>query len=563
MKDIYHKFLTQKHILILMLILFIALSLRLWGINFGLPHLYHTDEPKEVVRALQLGAGSFNFSRIGKGGYFYLLFFEYAVYFLILKISGAVTTGADFARLYFTDPSGFYLIGRITTALIGVLNVFVLYLLGKKVYGARAGMLGAIFLAVNFLHVQSSHYVTVDVPMTCFVTITLLFAIQMVRTGKLLYYALGFFFASCAIITKIPAAVVLVSLLIAHFFVAKKDEKWIKEFFFSKNLIIVLFVFVIILIIGNPGILLNYKYITNFVLITFFGKSRELVEGAALISREPVNQWLYYFAALKESMGLPLLVISAVGLGFGLYKHDKEDVILISFCLIYFFLLCISTDTKHVYARYIIPILPILALMSARLIDDVIQRPIFKKRRYLSIILICAVLVQPLFNIVSENYFISHKDTRTSAKEWIEKYIPENSTILIEGSRTFVSALTAPLKNSEENIMKNMLFYKANESTKAKYLEWYLKFLNGKTYDLVTIGDHEIVKGLDYYKRQGVEYIVWRPEDPNIQRSANYKRLAEQLYGDQDIVLIKKIEGNKFNKPGPTIEIYHVQSNFG
>ena len=37
-----------------------AVVLRVWGINFGLPNLYHPDEWRIVARALSFGTGSFH-----------------------------------------------------------------------------------------------------------------------------------------------------------------------------------------------------------------------------------------------------------------------------------------------------------------------------------------------------------------------------------------------------------------------------------------------------------------------------------------------------------------------
>ena len=59
---------------ILVAIMLLAFGLRIWGIWFGLPYIFHNDEGNEVLRALQLGSGQFNFQRIDKGLYFYFLF---------------------------------------------------------------------------------------------------------------------------------------------------------------------------------------------------------------------------------------------------------------------------------------------------------------------------------------------------------------------------------------------------------------------------------------------------------------------------------------------------------
>ncbi|MBK8973382.1 MAG: hypothetical protein IPM37_19225, partial [Hahellaceae bacterium] len=73
-------------LMLLCAIILLGFGLRVWGINFGLPFLYHADEGFEVNRALQLANGSFDFSRVAKGGYFYLLFAEFGFLFVFLKI---------------------------------------------------------------------------------------------------------------------------------------------------------------------------------------------------------------------------------------------------------------------------------------------------------------------------------------------------------------------------------------------------------------------------------------------------------------------------------------------
>ena len=77
-----------------------ALLIRLWGVWYGLPFTYYNDEYHEVMRALQLGTGSFNFNRNGKGGLYLVLFIEYGFYFVILKLAGVVGTAQEFGKLF-------------------------------------------------------------------------------------------------------------------------------------------------------------------------------------------------------------------------------------------------------------------------------------------------------------------------------------------------------------------------------------------------------------------------------------------------------------------------------
>ena len=162
------------------IILLVAFALRVWGIWFGLPYVFHNDEGNEVLRALQLGTGQFNFQRIDKGVYFYLLFIEYGVLFVILNILGIVNSASEFGEYFIRDPSAFYLIGRVTTVVIGTATVFLVYKIGRLAYSTTTALFAAGALAINVLHAKLSHFVTVDVPLAFFTTAALFFAVRMI-----------------------------------------------------------------------------------------------------------------------------------------------------------------------------------------------------------------------------------------------------------------------------------------------------------------------------------------------------------------------------------------------
>ncbi len=69
----------------------------------------------------------------------------------------------------------FFVVGRITTALLSVLTVLLVYLLGHTFWGRREGLLGegllgAALLALSVTHIQLSHFMTVDIALTAFGT---------------------------------------------------------------------------------------------------------------------------------------------------------------------------------------------------------------------------------------------------------------------------------------------------------------------------------------------------------------------------------------------------------
>jgi 4-amino-4-deoxy-L-arabinose transferase-like glycosyltransferase len=200
----------------LWLIVSLALLVRLWGTSYGLPFSYWSDEYHEVMRALELGTGGFNFERFSKGGFYFLLFFEYGLYFVFLKLAGVVATAEDFAEKFVRDPSAFYLMGRVTAALIGGITVASVFCLARRAYSMSAGLLAALFLAVNVLHIDLSRKIGVDVPMTMLATLALYFGLRIATDGRRSDYLLAALCAALAATTKATGVLLLLPLLVAH-----------------------------------------------------------------------------------------------------------------------------------------------------------------------------------------------------------------------------------------------------------------------------------------------------------------------------------------------------------
>ncbi|MEO6062480.1 MAG: glycosyltransferase family 39 protein, partial [Thermoflexales bacterium] len=164
------------------MILVVAAGLRLRGIEFGLPYAYHADEPYYVSAALNLGAGI-----IGKQpyptGFSNLLLVEYAAYFLSGWATGAFSSVRQFEAAYRNDPSVFLRLGRLTSAVFGVLTVICVYAIGRAFRGRLVGLGAALFVATAYLLVRDSHFGVPDIAVTFWVSVAVLANIVALRNG--------------------------------------------------------------------------------------------------------------------------------------------------------------------------------------------------------------------------------------------------------------------------------------------------------------------------------------------------------------------------------------------
>ena len=146
-------FFKKEHLLIYF-ILTAGFLVRVIGINFGLPDLYHADEPLLVNQALVFGSGDFNPHYFKTPSFLrYLLFGTFCLYYVAELLLGHVKGVSDFEDLFLTDPSSFYILGRLAFgAFLGALSIFLFYQLLKRFFSNNHAVLSGLFFAFNFLH---------------------------------------------------------------------------------------------------------------------------------------------------------------------------------------------------------------------------------------------------------------------------------------------------------------------------------------------------------------------------------------------------------------------------
>ena len=541
-------------------ILLVSVCLRLWGIWFGLPFLFHNDEGNEVLRALRLGSGSFDFERISKGGYFYVLFIEYGFLFVILKIVGVVESANDFGVYFIREPAAFYLIGRATTAVIGTFAVYIVYRIGKLAYSPVAALCAATLLAVNILHAQLSHYITVDVPMACLATGALYFSVKIIDRGHAKDYLWAAVLAALAASTKISAVLLLLPLVLAHFFHIHNDSGGWRKYFLKPSLLQAAAIYVVTYVILSPGILVNFGPLMSHVFSIFGADSGisnlpdNVPDSESLAAR--TNLFTFYLVKIIDSMTLPVFILCAIGSLYALRTRRQVDIVLLTFGLSIYVVMSLSSDKQLFFPRYILPLIPIMTLFGGRLLDTILSKVPMTWRRHTSILVLLVLSASPAYQIALNNYISVQKDTRVFAKEWFDTHVQDGDKVLIEGSPGTLYEGTVPLRYSPAILKSVIRYHSDSDPAKAKYFRMALKAVNGKTFDLVGVRADEL-QTLEKYKDMGIQYFVLRPENyVNSRLRTHWAELVQELREDSNTVLVQRFDPVQNITPGPTIEIY-------
>jgi 4-amino-4-deoxy-L-arabinose transferase-like glycosyltransferase len=252
-------------------VLLLGAIVRLWGINFGLPHTEcRPDETALVSRSIQFFSGDFNpHFFVYPTLYMYVLFGVYLVYYVFGQMLGVYQSPDDLMREFVLDPSHLYLLDRLLSAGFGVATIAVVYLLVQRVYGFWAGAIAALFLSVAPLHVRDSHFGVTDVSQA-FLIVTAVFFICCLegeRKGWKNYLWAGIF-SGLALSTKYTSLPLVGAFLVAHSLgVMAERDGWKQKMIDHRRLIFGVQLGLILLgmILIGGAIVLTPDFVTQYL----------------------------------------------------------------------------------------------------------------------------------------------------------------------------------------------------------------------------------------------------------------------------------------------------------
>ena len=396
-------------------VLALALALRLWGITWGLPSAthyfsYHPDETVVLIKSslvMNVFAG-----RLLPHFYDYGSLQLYLVCFAntLAALFGAVDiVPKNFAEWY-PQWAKMYLIGRFLTVGMGVGTVWVTYTLGATLWGRRAGLVAALILAVTPLHAQQSHFLTVDVPATFWVMLSLLWSVRLATNAPkpLRAALLAGLFAGFAAATKYNMALAVLPLLTACFLTSSPSR-------FGRVAACCGVAFIssaLAFFAACPGSLLETKTFLKDVRF----EAVHVQNRDDPTFRDTGNGFVYHITHnLDAGLGLPLLLLALSAVGYAIYRRQRGDGLLAAFALPYYVLISLAAVR---YARYTIPLLPILALWMGRMLADGSRLP----RPMLRRVALSAAAVGFFATSVNTLLLVSAMagvDTRDQALSWL------------------------------------------------------------------------------------------------------------------------------------------------
>jgi len=399
-----------------LLIALFALLLRLHQIDWGLPDWF--EEAVSVKRAWGMwtwGEDGFDFNPhffIYPSLYFYL---QFAVQAIVRATGWALRiypTADSFHAAYYLNSDLFLLAGRTLTALLGSATVWIAFSIGRRLAGMPAAILGALFLALNAVHLEKCRFVEVDVAMTFFAALSFLFLVKYLDDGRHRNVFLAAGAIGLAAATKYPGAILLINIPVA--LLLRRDRSFIRIVVMSGLVAVLLFV------IAAPYVLLDFETFRNdFAGQTYhmkmghFGREAEGLGGA----------WRHFTAGF----GAPLFLLAFAGAIAAFVAREKERL-LVPFPMLLFALLAVSRMQDP---HYPLPAIPPIALLGAIGLTRLLPTALPARKLVLGAAAIL-LLWPPGGKILDLHEKLAAPDTRRLARIWIESNIEPGALIVAE-----------------------------------------------------------------------------------------------------------------------------------
>lgn len=397
----------------------LALALRLWNIDFGLPDWYHPDEPLKARIVADMAAGDLD------PQYFYHP--SFILYAAALAHRAWRSAGGE------ADERSAAVAGRTVVALLGAATVPLIYLLGRRLGGPAAGLLAALLLTLAPLHVVCSHYLKEDVPLAFWAVAAFLACLRVAERGRKRDYLVAGFVAGLGAGTKYPGL-----LLVGLIWLAHREQRLVPrvatEAAPAGHLRLAIAA-------SGLGFLLTTPYALVRLPTFLLGLGHaggNFFTGMAGIAVSPLDHlWTFHLRhSIVPGLGAIATVLAVVQLGRAFRVRTATFHLLTAVVFTFYTVFEISPYKPPPNSdRHVVPLLPFLAVLTALL---AVQARSFAARRLgrsgdLTVFGIALLIVaEPGLESV-RLVRAMQDDTRAAARQWLLDHACGNKRILLEG----------------------------------------------------------------------------------------------------------------------------------
>lgn len=521
---------NKAGLVFILFLFFTGTFLRLYNINFGLPHSFYADEPEVAELAIKY---TYEFRDIFFNGNYYKLipisfvYGTFPTYFYTIttiifsKVMGMLSIGFEKMDLYIYMR----VINAFLSLGVAIFTALLYYKMSKK-HLWKGTILTLALVLLNWKFIVHAHYVNNDLFQTFFLLLSYLTAYKYLETKTDTKWTVltGIMFG-LALGTKITTLISLPFYI--YLFVAQK-----KEF---RNTVAFCFIVLATYMVTNP---FSFVFATDFALRTLDMFTKE----AGMVFDSVDSNPFKYVYALSYMLTLPILFISL----YGKFKYFKDvkgksqekifSIFLVGQIIIY--LTFFSLQSRRV-DRWLLPILPIFMIFATygffELLDNTKK---FSKKLALAVFLMLSAGYYLYFPILLLNQF-QRNTPKSAAYLWMQKNVPELSWKLV-----YTEEGLDPMNKLKFSDVKKFIVY-TDESAQLFYPE------NPYMYDYVVLSS----RPMENFKRPEVvnaysNYAnAWNNFEKTVLNAQNFELIAEFSLSKPNLIPLSDVYVYKNLRP--------------
>lgn len=354
--------------------------------------------------------------------------------------------------------------GRLLSALADMGTVFMVYVLGKRMYSRNVGLLAAALTALAVVHVQSSHFYRPETFSVFFILISFWAMLRMVEHRRLRDSLLLGSLVGLAVAPKVSVLPLVLPLALAYGYWALNSAggRWagITPHILGRML-------------ANAGLaglcaLAVFFVLTPYALLDFTAFIGDLAAQANMARH--AGQWPFtiqyvdtpaFLYQIQQTtvwaLGTPLGLVAwlsipfTVVIAFRSSANRRADLLLLAWVVPQFIFL--ETFEVH-FLRYVFPLMPFMILMGARLllwlVDwcraasvrygpaiyaghlalDKIKGVALRELPKLAIALVALVVIATGFYSVAFQSIYANDHPAVAASQWIQQNVPASAKVV-------------------------------------------------------------------------------------------------------------------------------------
>ncbi|HEY1535023.1 MAG TPA: glycosyltransferase family 39 protein, partial [Polyangiaceae bacterium] len=426
----------------------LTLAFRIPSLGWGLPFLFHPDEPtnfsvvQRMLKGHDLNPHFFKYPSL----FFYANALVEAVHYGGCRVLGILHSLSDLPELDVPiDGSGFtslpsaFVAARVFATACAVAIVWIAYRLGRVLSGdVRAGLLSALLVAVSPSVLRDSRWMAPDGAVTLAATATVLASVNMLRLGRARDYVWASVLAGLTASLKYNGGLVAVAVCAAAL-LRDGRRAYRNPWLYAAPLLAIA----------------SFLLTSPFVALDFHGFWRDFMSERAHYATghdgAEGHTLAFYWEYLRLWEGVGAL-LAIGGVALGLVRRNRRVIVLSVFCAVYFCFINLFVTRN---GQTIVPMLPTLLVLAAwfsveclAFITSQLERLKVPRVARVALVLASVLLLgyTPFSGSLRRTQLLMVKDNRELASAWVDEHVPPHSRIAIERYACYIDRKRYSLK---------------------------------------------------------------------------------------------------------------------